>query len=161
MGRLWLIVTCTAFLAAGCGGSGDTGSDQPTAPAGGPVTKEQFIAQADAACKRFDERLRALARAGSFDDIVRSYRESAKEARAFYDDFRAIPKPPADEQLLARYQRVLSDSIRVTEQGSAAIAGTDRKRFRDLTTEAGRLSRENTRIARRYGFKVCGGTVSK
>jgi hypothetical protein len=158
MRRLWVISVC-AVAAAGCGGSGDGDSGPSPATTGGSVTKEQFIAQADAACKRFDERMRALAAGKGFDNLARAYRESAKEARAFYDDFRAIPKPAADAQVLNRYERILSDSVRVTEEGAVAIGGTDRGRYRDFAAEARRLARENTRIAQRYGFKICGATV--
>jgi hypothetical protein len=161
MRRVPLIAICAVVAGAGCGGSGDGGSDSPTTSAGGAVSKQQFIAQADAACKKFDDRLKGLARAKSFDDVARTYRESAREARAFYEDFRAIPRPRGDERILSRYQEVLNDSISVTEQGAAAIEGSDDKRLRGLTREASRLRRENTRISRRYGFKVCGATVSK
>jgi hypothetical protein len=155
-----MIAIC-AVAGAGCGGSGDGGSNPPLTSAGTAVSKRQFIAQADAACKKFDDRLKELARAKTFDDVARGYRESAREARELYDDFRAIPKPVRDEQILTRYQKVLNDSISTTEQAADAIKGSDDKRLRALAAEAGRLRRENTRIAQRYGFQVCGGTVRR
>jgi hypothetical protein len=161
VGRLLPIaIACLALAAPGCGGDAADDSAQPSNVTTGAVTRDEFIAQADAACKKFDARVKELA-GKSPTDVAATYRATAKEARTFYGEFAAIPKPPADERVLSSYQRVLNDSIKVTEEGADAIEGSDQKRFRELTTEAGKLSRENTRIAQRYGFKVCGGTVAK
>jgi hypothetical protein len=165
-----VIAALAALVAGGCGGSdNDKSSDSsnagnPDAPfptsATPPATKKQYIAQADAACAAFRQRLQGLPQPKTAKDVGGLYDKIAKEAQKFYDSFQAIPKPKGDEQLLLRYQKNLTQSIAITKQAAAAIKKNDTKGVAKLFQQTKRLQRQDRAIAKRFGFQVCGGTAA-
>lgn len=165
MHRLLLIpvvaVVAAVPVATGCGGSDDNGSSPATAKYAvsttPPSTKKQYIAQADAACAELNARIKSLPSAKTEKDVPKLYREIAAEAQSFYDAFKSIPKRPQDEQILNKYQQNLAQSLSITKQVPPAFEAKDKKKVAKLYADAKRLQRQDSNIARRYGFKVCGG----
>jgi hypothetical protein len=166
MRRLLVIPALAIAVAAGCGGSDDKGSSSvPTAAnysqSTTPVTsKKQYIAQADAACAQLNARIKSLPSAKDKKDVPRLYRQIAAEAQSFYDAFKAIPKRPQDEKILTKYQQNLAKSLSITKAVPAAFEASDKKKVAKYYAEARKLQREDRSIAKRYGFKVCGGSTA-
>jgi hypothetical protein len=170
MRRLVLIASLAALVAGGCGGSDDDKSSDannaanPDAPfptsASAPATKKEYIAQADAACATFRQRLQALPQPKSTKDVGPLYEKIAKEAQEFYDSFKAIPKPKEGAQLLARYQKNLTESIDITKKAAAAIKASDTKGVGKLFKRTKQLQLQDRAIAKKFGFQVCGGTAA-
>jgi hypothetical protein len=140
---------CIALVLAGCGGDGETTTTTTSAP----LTKAEFVRQADQICLSGDSRIEAAA-----DDLVPAVGEpSPAEVRrialrivvpgleAEVRAIRAVGAPPGDE---AAVERIL----RATERGIAQIE----------TDPEGAIEgpppglREAGRLARRYGSQQCG-----
>jgi hypothetical protein len=170
MRSLLVTAALAALVAGGCGGSGnDKSSDSsnaanPDAPfptsATPPATKKEYIAQADAACAAFRQRLQALPQPKSAKDVGSLYDKIAKEAQEFYDSFTGIPKPKEGAQLLARYEKNLTQSIDITKKAAAAIKAGDTKGVEKLFKRTKQLQLQDRAIAKKFGFQVCGGTAA-
>jgi hypothetical protein len=72
----------------------------------------------------------------------------------------AIPKPKQGQQLLARYQKNLTQSIDITRKAAAAIKDNDTKAVAKLFARTKKLQRQDQAIAKRFGFQVCGGNAA-
>ena len=165
MSRLALIAALALVAGIGCGGSDDGGSTTSNAPVAAPgpnaptITKQQYIATADVACSDFNGEVRKLPEPKDATEIGPLYRKIAGEADIFYDKFSAIPKPRRNQQILDRYQRNLAQSIALTKQAAAVIEKKEPKALPRVLKSVRRVQRENRRIAKRFGFQVCGGVV--
>ena len=150
--------------AAGCGG-GDSddssNSDEPfPTSASTSNTKKTYINQADAACFEFNRRVRSLPQPKDPKEVAKLYRKIAAEAQKFYDSFKGIPKPPGNQPLLTQYEKNLAQSIAITKKAAEAIQDNKTKVVGRYFAAARRLQRQDRSIAKRYGFKVCGGQTA-
>ncbi len=165
MHRIALIAVLAVVAGIGCGGSDDGGSTTSNAPVAAPgadagtITKKQYIATADVACSDFNGEVRKLPEPKDATDIGPLYRDIAGKADTFYDRFSAIPKPRGNQEILDRYQRNLAQSIALTKQAASVIEKKEPKALPRVLNSARRVQRENRRIAKRFGFQVCGGVV--
>jgi len=141
---------CVAIALAGCGG-GDDETTTTTAPE--PLTRAEFVRQADQICLSGDSRIEAAG-----DDLLAAGRKpSPAEVRrialrivvpgleAEVRAIRALGAPPGDEPQVERI-------LRATERGIAQIEADPEGAIEGPTPgllEAGRL-------ARRYGSEECG-----
>jgi hypothetical protein len=183
MRRFLLIAVLAIAVGTGCGGSDNGGSSDSTATnpssstdssstnpststapfptsATAPASKKEYIAQADAACAEFRQRVQALPQPKTAKDVGKLYDQIGEEAQKFYDSFQAIPKPKEGQALLARYQKNLTESIKITEQAAAAIKKNDTKNIGKLFATTKRLQAQDRKIAKKFGFKVCGGNTT-
>ena len=121
--------------------------------------EEQYIATADVACSDFNGEVRKLPEPKDATEIGPLYRKIAGKADTFYDKFSAIPKPRRNQQILDRYQHNLAQSIALTKQAASVIEKREPKALPRVLKSVRRVQRENRRIAKRFGFQVCGGVV--
>jgi len=152
-----MAVTATiALAAASCGG-------------GGAPSKEEFIAQADAICNTYNVRFAC--------DVLHTYPEgdptsltSDDDVRAFADPFSATYDvyfqefeelgalaPPADFR--EQYDALLASldlTLQAIAQGAEAARNADREGISDAMQKERASSSEVSRIAKEYGFEVCG-----
>jgi hypothetical protein len=154
------------MVGAGCGGSDDEPSDNSNLPVAAPEvgnappgSKKAYIAQADVTCSELNAKIQKLPQPKEPKDLGPLYREIATDAEEFYDKFHAIPKPPQDKRVLARYERNLRTSIALTEQVAVVVDKNRTKALPGLVKRVQRLQNRNRRIAERYGFQICGGVV--
>jgi hypothetical protein len=167
MRRFLTIAVLVALLAAsGCGGGSDDesgGSDLPVAAPGvgdaPPGSKKAYIAQADVTCSELNAKLQKLGQPKSPKDIGELYRKIAAEAEEFYDKFQAIPKPERGRQVLETYQVNLRKNIALTEQVATVVENNETRKLAPLIKRVQRVQERNHRIAERYGFQICGGTL--
>jgi hypothetical protein len=154
------------LVGVGCGGSNDEPADDSNLPVAAPEvanapagSKKAYIAQADVTCSELNAKIQKLPQPKEAKDLGPLYREIATEAEKFYDKFHAIPKPPRDEQVLARYERNLRASIALTERVADAVEEDQTKALAPLVKRVQKVQNRNRRIAERYGFQICGGVV--
>jgi hypothetical protein len=148
------VATAIALIVAGCGGGDDAAT---TTERERPLTKREFLAEADRICGFTDARIEAAA-----DDLVIGGRDPRPaqvrrvvaavvvpgletEVRAI----RAIGAPPGDA---ARIDRILA----ATERGIAAIEADPVSVLEGPPPAL----REAGRLARRYGSAECGARSS-
>src|SRR3954453_9026780 len=101
MRRTMLIAMLAALVATGCGGSdnGDskTSSSTSTQATGPALTKQEFVTKADAACRRFNDRVKAIpGTAKTPKDAAALYQRVVKEAESFYRTFSSLQPPAKD-----------------------------------------------------------------
>ena len=187
MRRFLLIAVLAIAVGTGCGGSDNSGSADSTSTnpssstatdstststnpststqpfptsSTAPASKKEYIAQADAACAEFRQRVQALPQPKTAKDVGKLYDQIGQEAQKFYDSFQAIPKPKEGQALLVQYQKNLTESINITKQAAAAIKKDDTKGVGKLFATTKRLQAQDRKIAKKFGFKVCGGNTT-
>ena len=174
-----------ALFVAACGGDEDSGSGEPetratTAPqtqtqmepetggTDGSVTREEYIARADAFCKEsnaeakgLNERLREAARGASpgreqleaIEPILEAGYEVQRRSR---DEFKQIPYPPPDKEIVEKMYAAFDEQTALVGRLIEAAEGRDVARFRTVAAEQDRVKLEARGLAREYGFKECG-----
>jgi hypothetical protein len=165
--------TCAAVLAGAalllgaCGGGGDDSGSAPP-PDGGAVTREDYIARADAFCKRVNAqakglngRMRDAARGASSPGaqlaaIVPILEEGYRMQRRSRDEFKRIPYPPADRGIVERLYAAFDTQTELVGQLLRASEARDVGRVRALTREQNRVKLQARGLAQGYGFKECG-----
>jgi hypothetical protein len=150
-------------LVAGCGGESKTIGHRPP-PERGPMTKERYIARADAICERFSRRLDSLEAAlgrlsrldpGAIPRASKLLRGADRVARQGLTELAALPRPPEHSAIdgllavLSEQVALLARAARAFDAGELEVAGA-------LGDDVHRLDRRGQVLARRYGFRHCG-----
>lgn len=155
--RLTLTLTGLAAVAAlalgGCGGGDDTTStattgDTETSTASAlALTKEQFIAQADAICAAGDKSLNAALQALG----------NGQPSQADLQQFAQVAVPALQEEVdaISALPPPSGDSEQITAMLNAVQNGIDKIKSDPAAIEADPLS-EASRIAQDYGLQQCG-----
>jgi hypothetical protein len=140
-----LAVLVASALAASCGGGG-----------GDPLTKEEYIAEADAICKDANEQIDALGEPQSAEDIA----EFAEQAVAIGEEqlakLRALRPPEADEATLNGAYELIEQQLDLARQLGPAAEEGDLARIQELVAEGQRINDEADQIAADYGLEECG-----
>ena len=153
---LVLMFAALVLAAAGCGGDddeGDAGATGATGASGGPLTREEFIAQADEICKQGD---RAVNQEGS--ELFGGQQPSAAEVEQFANEIlvpslrdqaagiRSLTPPEGDEdEIDAILAELESATDRIEEDPSLLQASEGSGAFEEVN-----------QMAQGYGFTECG-----
>ena len=155
--RLALALTGLAATGAlalgGCGGGDDTTSTATTGPetsttAPAPaLTKEQFIAQADAICAAGDETINAAVQAlgngqPSHADLQQFAQIAVPALQEQVDAIRALPPPSGDEEQITAMLDAVQDGVDKIKSDPSAIEA-------DPLKQADQLAQD-------YGLQQCG-----
>jgi hypothetical protein len=137
------------------------------------LTKEEFIAKADAICKELNANtaarnevdaaqtaLQANETPATRARLATAMRTYATEQRVALDKFRVLEPPPADRATIFRYEDGLSHGLLLFESLASAIEKNEVSRARVLYDEAESNVNRQRGLAQGYGFKEC-GTGSK
>ena len=149
-GPLALIAVATAaLLFAGCGsGSNDSGS-------GKPISKEEFIAKADAVCKKGTERLQkaifsalknpqSLTKVSEAEQIRIVTTAMVPNVSQEVKELRALGIPDGDEEKVDAMIMALEEGVETAEQDPRAV-----------TKSSDAVFGISSRIAAEYGLKAC------
>jgi len=148
--RFGIAIALAALLAvAGCGGGGSGGGDR--------LTKEEYIAQADAICKATEEKLDALAEPTSKEEFASFLEEGLGLSEGQLDDLRALNPPEADEATLEEAYSLVEQQLDVIRQMVDAVKADDEAAVQELITQGDALNDQADQIAADYGLKECGG----
>ena len=143
--RIVVATPLAAIILAACGGD--------------PLSKEEFIAQADAICAEAEEEIADMERPTNPDQIDGFVRQARELTENTLEQLRELDPPEADaeklEQMLDAIQRAVDQLPALAEAAKTndtqAIAEASR-----AVQEATETSRE---IASEYGFEKCGGVA--
>jgi hypothetical protein len=145
---LLLVVIATAAAAA-CGGGG--GGDR--------LSKEEYIAQADAICKEANQKIDALGEPTleNFDQYIADAEKIARDQLA---KLRSLSPPAEDETTLSHAYDLIEQQIDLALEGSEALKNQDQTKFQQVSSEIDKLNAEADQIAQDYGLQECGTSSS-
>ncbi|MGA2454840.1 MAG: hypothetical protein ABSG93_15085 [Solirubrobacteraceae bacterium] len=169
---LGLAAGLATLLLAGCGSSGTrTVTVQATAPSSTPgvsATKAQFVAQAEAICRKLNaqeqplkarqETLKGLPNSTAEKIFVSVARQVVTVSRAADGKLRALPRPAGDahaiEQLLTGFSEEVADASEIAD----AAVSQENNLAEGAEQGLKRSVAENSAAAAEYGMKDCIGS---
>jgi hypothetical protein len=173
--RLVPLILFAAVLAlfGGCGSSASTSSGSAAETS---LTRAEFIARADALCaaskakqEPLREKVEAVARraraeeksSGDVSDSTRTeLAATLRQIGAIGEDSLAkidgIPRPEGDADQLKAIFRKVESAFEGSTGYAIALEGHQDAEAQAIAEKASAETRESDRMARRYGFKVCG-----
>ena len=164
MRRVIALLPFVLVVAAGCGGGDSTETvtvgSTGTAP---PLSKAEYIEQADAICAGFRPKAEALtdeanklADQGDSAGAADKLGEAIDVSRAGVEELQSLPKPQGDEAVLNQLDDLRQQALALLERVEDAIRADDISRLDALTSEATSVDDRGDGIATGYGFKTCG-----
>jgi hypothetical protein len=174
--RLTVFAVLAALAAAGCGSTATPTATRPatssrteTAAASEPIpTRAQFIAQADAICRRLraeqaplKARVAALQglseRARStFKTLASLLRQSIALARAADTRFAAIPRPVGDAATIDKLLAIHSEEVTEATNYANALDSYQRSAWEAAGAALTKAEAFDRGISQGYGMEVCG-----
>lgn len=155
-----LLVAGLALVVAGCGGDDETSTTATTsstvagATTGGTaLTKEEFLAQANAVCKEGGKAIDQAA-SGIFTGQKPTQAQLEQAAQIFVpgiqaqiDAVRALPAPEGDEETVGNFLDVSQEALDQVEADPSLLAASDND---------GPFA-ESNQLAEEYGLTECAG----
>jgi hypothetical protein len=138
-------------LLAGCGGSGGDGDD-------GSLTKEEWIAEADALCKQSLAEVNAIPEPKTEDDFDEYLTDVLAAARRFDPEFAALEPPEGDEETVRKLVALNEEKTRLFEELVAAVRAQDAAKVQRIVNEGTAKTNEFAAAARAYGSEECAKT---
>jgi hypothetical protein len=142
--RFVLTIAVIGALAAGCGGGSD-----------GRLSKQEFLQQANAICKRYDAKVAALGSPSSPADIPRFVEKGIPVIQQGIAELRAL-RPPAD--LESDYNRMLDETekaIPAARRLADAAENRDAAAVQKAIEEGNAADEASDRIATKLGLSKC------
>ncbi|MCL4290657.1 MAG: hypothetical protein KJ051_10335 [Thermoleophilia bacterium] len=137
----------TELAVAGCGGSG--GGDR--------LTKEEYIAQADAICKAANEKIDALGEPETMEEIATLAADAIEIQTKSLADLRALKPPEADEAKLNEAYALIDQQVGLGKEILEAAKAGDLEKIQKILAEGKPIDDQAGAIAADYGLKECGG----
>jgi hypothetical protein len=155
-------VAVGAVILAGCGGgssSSTTGASGASGASGSaPLSQDEFVSQANAACTNSNDAIAALKPAptgGDLQSVAPHLAQDLAIAQTLYADLSALT-PPSDMQ--AKYTQFLADvkkAVALTTQLEAAAKANDATTGQALNTQLQAIGRSVDAEATALGLTEC------
>ncbi|MDQ3822073.1 MAG: hypothetical protein M3321_02395 [Actinomycetota bacterium] len=143
------LVALAALVAAGCGGGG-----------GDRLSRAEFVAQADAICRKYEARLEALGQPQDVSEL-RSFADRALPiARDGRDELGELNPPEELEEDYDAWLERGDEAIEMVERLRDASEDGDRAEIQRIAQDAQRIDAESNRLARDLGFEQCGESAA-
>jgi hypothetical protein len=147
--RRSLVLAVCALALAGCGGSG-----------GERLSRAEFVAQADAICRKYEARLDALGQPTNVAGL-RSFADKALPiARAGRDELDDLQPPEELDETYDAWLEQGDEAIDIVERLRDAAQEGDQAEIGRIALDAQRTDAESNRLGRELGFKQCGETAA-
>ena len=166
MRRALVLLPFALVIATGCGGDDD---DSPKTVTVGqtetaePLTKAEYIEQADAICRSYDEQLGPLRaevqtqiRLRDFAAAADTVDEAVQVTRTGVEELEALPKPPGDEAVLDQLDDLRQQAVALLARTEDAIREEDVGRINSFSRENESVDERADGITTGYGFQECG-----
>lgn len=164
-GRIAALVACVAvgaLIVAGCGGGGSTTSAGATGASGAagsePLSKDEFISQANAICADTNQKVQALqalpqnAQLSDAVPVLTQVLGLAKDSEAKLDAL----TPPAELQ--QERDKLVANAAKeqaLAEKLITAAKANDASQFQSLTQQLDALDNQDNAIAKSIGLTEC------
>lgn len=116
------------------------------------VTKQAYIAQADAICARVDRADRAIPTDTPLSDVLRETRDGLSRG---VSDLKALDRPAGHDQELDAWFHDLDQEVAAFSRMQPAADAGDQAELDRLFTSTEPLGRKIQRAAQRFGFHDC------
>jgi hypothetical protein len=150
----------------GCGGGPKTVTQVRTQASGQPLTRAQYISQADAICQQYQGTRAELNKefqqvggaltnpqAHQAADLLR---KAVDELKPEVQAIQALPRPTADAAVLGNLMDLQGAALTNVSNLADAFDSLDGREIRTLSAQLEKNGAEARGIAQGYGFKVCG-----
>jgi hypothetical protein len=153
------VITAGALFAS-CGddGGGSTGGVLPPLPEPPPVSKAEFVKEADKVCTKAQAK---FVEAGP--PPIGAAAEQAKHTQGLIKitetqirQLRALTPPPGDEAIINRFLDTFEETVGVLKKVRKALQQGDQTKANDLFLKGQDVGERVQTIAQKYKFKVCG-----
>ncbi len=151
MRRVPIAAVLAAALLAGCGSSSS-----------GTLSKAAYTKQADAICKKYNAKVKALKTPSGNDPqaIADFFAQGKKLAQQRLAELRALKPPDSLKADVDRAYGLEQQVIDRLDQVSAALTDRNQASYQKLTGELNKLSGEADAIAKKLGLPNCAGSES-
>ena len=130
----------------------------PAAPAPRrTLTRAQVIARGDRVCRQYGRDLERLAVPETPDARAGYYGDAARLAEKAVLRLERLRVPPGRRRTFDRYVELLWRNVDLLEELQAGLRDGDPEVEQRVGAQAATDAKRAARLARRYGFKVCGG----
>ena len=146
-GRAVAVAMAVAAVAAACGG-GDGGGDR--------LTKEQYIAEADAICADINEQLDALGEPGNLEEVAELAESAVGIQEEALEKLRALQPPEADEATLNEAYELLDQQVVLGNEIADAARDGDAASITAIIGQLEGIDNQADQIAIDYGLTECG-----
>ena len=145
-----LVVAC--LFAAACG------SDESSNADGGAerLTKEEYIAQADAICQEANAAIEAVPEPQSAEELAEYGEQVVEIGQDQLDRLRALRPPAADEATINGAYDLIEQQLAIANDVVAAARDNDLEQVQELLAQGEQLNDQADQIARDYGLTECG-----
>jgi hypothetical protein len=157
--RATALIPLLLVLVAGCGDDDDTA----TVATAEPLTKAEYIAQADAICEDFRSKTLPLDKESdraannlNFARAARAQRETMEILAEGYQRIDALQAPPGDDNAISEIAEARNQFLVLEERYIDALEAGDAARIETLAGEIDSATERRDAILTAYGFKVCG-----
>jgi hypothetical protein len=164
--RIALLLVLIPLVAAGCGGgSTETVTQVATQQSGQPLSKAEFIAQADAICHNHQSRREDLESQANELGLLNSekahqvadlLRQASDNLIAETQELQALHPPSAGVGTLGSIVSIVAAEASVIDDWAEAYDDLDAREIRRLQLRIGVVTAKAEGIAQGYGFEVCG-----
>jgi hypothetical protein len=135
-----------AALAAGCGSDGG----------GESLSREEWIAQADAICAKGARELEALGEPASAAELIELTSNAVEVVERQLAKLRALRPPAEAEADYARMLDLTAEQVEIARKISDAAKDGDAGAIQDLVREGQAVDNKVDAVARKYEFEECG-----
>jgi hypothetical protein len=155
--RVMTVLGVAALVSAGCGGDKKADHAKPA------LTKAQYIAKADAICidtkratRKYKRKTEALSPTAPITKLAPILKAGTPEIKTGLDRLRALPAPKEAKLTLTAFLASRAKTIVIANQVADAAAKNDGARASKLINQADKLTAQQSRLGKAYGFKHCG-----
>jgi uncharacterized protein YecT (DUF1311 family) len=119
------------------------------------LTKDQWIAQADAVCAEYESRLEALPEPNDVADVARLAREAQPIAAEGVEKLRALDPPEELEPAVAAWLELNDANVAAIDDLLAAAEAGDRQEVEVIAEKSTENERRADELAKRIGLANC------
>lgn len=123
-----------------------------------PLSRAEYIKQADAICQKFTDRQEKLGEPKSVKDIERLADGTKPLVEEQLKELRGLEAPDAIADDAEAAYDLLERQLPKIDELVAAAKTNDVKKIEKIATDAGKLDEQANARARKIGLKVCGET---
>jgi len=165
--RAIALLSLVLVIAAGCGGDDDDSTEVVTVTAttetAEPLTKAEYIAQADGICEDFRSKTLPLDKESdraannlNFARAARAQRETLEILAEGYQRINALQAPPGDDNAISEIAKARNEFLVVEERYIDALEAGDVTRIESSARMIDSVTEKRDAILDAYGFEVCG-----
>lgn len=150
--KAWALSPLVAVaLAAGCGGGGGGGGGSEDR-----LTREEFVAAADAACKAANDEIDALAEPTSLAEAGTFLEQVLPIQEDLVATLRGLRPPEVDQAKVDEAIGLLEQQLDVARDLQAAVDDGDEAKFTEIYEQGDPIDEQVDEIAKELGLVECG-----